>query len=172
MKPLLAGLGLEIRDIGVFDEKPADYPDIAAKGGRTGSSRGSGAGGHHRWRGHRFVDRRQQSLGHPRGALLRPRFGPQQPRTQQCQCADAGCAAADRGPGGRSLAHLAGDAFRGRQTYGAGGEDHTDRAAVWKGWRAGGGPRGGPSAHAADRRSGRIADRPHACCVPKLRAQI
>ncbi len=31
LKPLLAGLGLEIRDIGVHDEKPADYPDIALK---------------------------------------------------------------------------------------------------------------------------------------------
>jgi len=31
LKPLLAGLGLEVRDIGVFDEKPADYPDIAQK---------------------------------------------------------------------------------------------------------------------------------------------
>jgi deoxyribose-phosphate aldolase len=31
LKPLLAGLGLEIRDIGVYDEKPADYPDIAQK---------------------------------------------------------------------------------------------------------------------------------------------
>jgi deoxyribose-phosphate aldolase len=28
---LLAGLGLEVRDVGVFDEKPADYPDIAQK---------------------------------------------------------------------------------------------------------------------------------------------
>ena len=31
LKPLLAGLGLEINDAGVFDEKPADYPDIAQK---------------------------------------------------------------------------------------------------------------------------------------------
>jgi deoxyribose-phosphate aldolase len=31
LKPLLAGLGLEVRDIGVYDEKPADYPDIAQK---------------------------------------------------------------------------------------------------------------------------------------------
>jgi len=31
LKPLLEGLGLEVRDIGVFDEKPADYPDIAQK---------------------------------------------------------------------------------------------------------------------------------------------
>jgi deoxyribose-phosphate aldolase len=31
LKPLLAGLGLEARDVGVFDEKPADYPDIAQK---------------------------------------------------------------------------------------------------------------------------------------------
>jgi len=29
LKPLLAELGLEVRDIGVHDEKPADYPDIA-----------------------------------------------------------------------------------------------------------------------------------------------
>jgi deoxyribose-phosphate aldolase len=31
LKPLLAGLRLEVRDAGVFDEKPADYPDIAQK---------------------------------------------------------------------------------------------------------------------------------------------
>jgi len=31
LKPLLAGLDLEVRDVGVFDEKPADYPDIAQK---------------------------------------------------------------------------------------------------------------------------------------------
>jgi deoxyribose-phosphate aldolase len=31
LKPLLAGLGLEVRDAGVYDEKPADYPDIAQK---------------------------------------------------------------------------------------------------------------------------------------------
>jgi deoxyribose-phosphate aldolase len=29
LKPLLAALGLEIHDVGVHDEKPADYPDIA-----------------------------------------------------------------------------------------------------------------------------------------------
>jgi len=31
LKPILQGLGLEIRDVGVYDEKPADYPDIALK---------------------------------------------------------------------------------------------------------------------------------------------
>jgi len=31
LKPLLAGLGLEVHDVGVVDEKPADYPDIAQK---------------------------------------------------------------------------------------------------------------------------------------------
>jgi deoxyribose-phosphate aldolase len=31
LKALLASLGLEVRDIGVHDEKPADYPDIALK---------------------------------------------------------------------------------------------------------------------------------------------
>ena len=31
LKPLLSGLALEIRDVGVYDEKPADYPDIAQK---------------------------------------------------------------------------------------------------------------------------------------------
>src|SRR5947208_3983622 len=29
LKPILAELGLSIRDIGVTEEKPADYPDIA-----------------------------------------------------------------------------------------------------------------------------------------------
>jgi ribose 5-phosphate isomerase B len=29
LKPLLESLGLETRDVGVFEEKPADYPDIA-----------------------------------------------------------------------------------------------------------------------------------------------
>jgi deoxyribose-phosphate aldolase len=31
LKPLLVAAGLEIRDVGVYDEKPADYPDIAVK---------------------------------------------------------------------------------------------------------------------------------------------
>jgi len=31
LKPLLASLRLEVRDVGVFDEQPADYPDIAVK---------------------------------------------------------------------------------------------------------------------------------------------
>jgi len=29
LKPVLHGLGLEVRDIGVHDERPSDYPDIA-----------------------------------------------------------------------------------------------------------------------------------------------
>jgi len=31
LKPLLASLRLEVHDVGVYDEKPADYPDIALK---------------------------------------------------------------------------------------------------------------------------------------------
>jgi len=31
LKPLLEGLGLEIRDVGVYEETPADYPDLALK---------------------------------------------------------------------------------------------------------------------------------------------
>jgi ribose 5-phosphate isomerase B len=31
LKPLIESLGLAVRDIGVFDAKPADYPDIAVK---------------------------------------------------------------------------------------------------------------------------------------------
>lgn len=31
LKPILAELGLEVRDCGVMEEKPADYPDIALK---------------------------------------------------------------------------------------------------------------------------------------------
>jgi ribose 5-phosphate isomerase B len=31
LKPLTEGLGFELRDVGVYDEKPADYPDLALK---------------------------------------------------------------------------------------------------------------------------------------------
>ena len=31
VKPLIEGLGLAVKDVGTFDEKPADYPDIALK---------------------------------------------------------------------------------------------------------------------------------------------
>src|SRR5205814_5510179 len=31
LKPVIEGLGLQVRDIGVHEEKPADYPDIALK---------------------------------------------------------------------------------------------------------------------------------------------
>jgi ribose 5-phosphate isomerase B len=31
LKPLLEGLGLQVRDVGVHEEKAADYPDIALK---------------------------------------------------------------------------------------------------------------------------------------------
>ena len=31
LKPLIEGLGLQVRDVGVFEEKPADYPDLALK---------------------------------------------------------------------------------------------------------------------------------------------
>jgi len=44
LKPLLASLGLEARDVGVYDEKPADYPDIALKVAElvTGGAAGRG----------------------------------------------------------------------------------------------------------------------------------
>jgi ribose 5-phosphate isomerase B len=29
LKPILAGLGLEARDVGIYEEQPADYPDLA-----------------------------------------------------------------------------------------------------------------------------------------------
>ena len=31
LKPVLESLGLDVRDVGVYEEKPADYPDIALK---------------------------------------------------------------------------------------------------------------------------------------------
>jgi ribose 5-phosphate isomerase B len=31
LKPVIESLGFEVRDIGVYEEKPADYPDIAHK---------------------------------------------------------------------------------------------------------------------------------------------
>ena len=80
IKPLLADLGLETRDVGVYDEKPADYPDIALKVAELVARGEARRGRNHRWRGDRLVDRGQQSSGNPRGAMLRPRVGPQQPR--------------------------------------------------------------------------------------------
>ena len=29
LKPVIEGLGFEARDVGVYEEKPADYPDLA-----------------------------------------------------------------------------------------------------------------------------------------------
>src|SRR5512133_1734510 len=31
LKPIIEGLGFQIRDVGVNEEKPADYPDLALK---------------------------------------------------------------------------------------------------------------------------------------------
>jgi ribose 5-phosphate isomerase B len=31
LKPVIESLGLQLRDVGVYDEKPADYPDLALK---------------------------------------------------------------------------------------------------------------------------------------------
>jgi ribose 5-phosphate isomerase B len=31
LKPLIEGLGMQVRDVGVHEEKPADYPDLALK---------------------------------------------------------------------------------------------------------------------------------------------
>jgi ribose 5-phosphate isomerase B len=31
LKPLIESLGLSVRDVGVYEEKPADYPDLALK---------------------------------------------------------------------------------------------------------------------------------------------
>jgi ribose 5-phosphate isomerase B len=31
LKPVIESLGLEVRDVGVYEEKPADYPDLALK---------------------------------------------------------------------------------------------------------------------------------------------
>lgn len=38
LKPVLASLGLEVCDVGVFEEKPADYPDIACQVARLVTS--------------------------------------------------------------------------------------------------------------------------------------
>lgn len=31
LKPMIESLGLQVRDVGVYEEKPADYPDLALK---------------------------------------------------------------------------------------------------------------------------------------------
>ena len=38
LKPVLESLGYEVRDVGVYEEKPADYPDIALKVGELVAS--------------------------------------------------------------------------------------------------------------------------------------
>jgi ribose 5-phosphate isomerase B len=38
LKPVLVSLGLEVRDVGVYEEKPADYPDLAFKVGELVAS--------------------------------------------------------------------------------------------------------------------------------------
>jgi ribose 5-phosphate isomerase B len=38
LKPVLTELGLEVRDVGVYEEKPADYPDLALKVGERVAS--------------------------------------------------------------------------------------------------------------------------------------
>ena len=38
LKPGLTELGLEVRDVGVYEEKPADYPDLALKVGELVAS--------------------------------------------------------------------------------------------------------------------------------------
>ena len=63
-------LGLEVRDVGVYEEKPADYPDLALKVAELVASGtaargividGAGIGSSHG---------RQQGSGHPRGPVL------------------------------------------------------------------------------------------------------
>lgn len=44
LKPLIEGMGLAIRDAGVFEEKPADYPDIALKVAELVTSGAAGRG--------------------------------------------------------------------------------------------------------------------------------
>ena len=44
LKPLLENLGLQVRDVGVFEEKPADYPDLALKVAELVAARTAGRG--------------------------------------------------------------------------------------------------------------------------------
>jgi ribose 5-phosphate isomerase B len=44
LKPLIEGLGLSVRDVGVYEEKPADYPDLALKVAELVASGAAGRG--------------------------------------------------------------------------------------------------------------------------------
>jgi ribose 5-phosphate isomerase B len=44
LKPMLEGLGLQVRDVSVTEEKPADYPDIALKVAELVADRTAGRG--------------------------------------------------------------------------------------------------------------------------------
>jgi len=79
IKPLLEGLGLEIRDVGVYEEKPADYPDIACKVADLVVS--GVASGHYRgWRGigSCMAANKFRAFGQPCVMIKLP---PEQPRT-------------------------------------------------------------------------------------------
>ena len=70
LKPVLEQLGFEPRDVGVYEEAAADYPDIAEKVADLVASGAARARRHHRRRGHRLRHRRQQGSGHPRRPVL------------------------------------------------------------------------------------------------------
>jgi len=69
LKPILEGLGLEVRDVGVYDEQPADYPDLALKVAELVAAGTAARGRGDRWRGHRLLDRGEQG-GQASGAAL------------------------------------------------------------------------------------------------------
>ncbi len=70
LKPVIESLGLQVRDVGVTEEKPADYPDIALQVAELVAVGHRLPRRHSGRRRHRFVHRGQQGSGHPRGLVL------------------------------------------------------------------------------------------------------
>ena len=70
LKPLIEELGLISLDVGVDEEKPVDYPDIAEKVGEAILKKNAGARRDYRRRGHRIGHGSEQNAGHPRSPML------------------------------------------------------------------------------------------------------
>jgi hypothetical protein len=70
LKPLIESLGFQVRDVGVHEEKAADYPDLALKVAELVAAGTARRGVFDRWRRYRFVHGGEQGSGYPGGPML------------------------------------------------------------------------------------------------------
>jgi RpiB/LacA/LacB family sugar-phosphate isomerase len=134
LKPLFEECGLAVRDVGVHEEKTADYPDIARQVAElvaSGAARrgvildGAGIGSS-------IAANKVPGI---RAALCYDKSSARNSREHNdFQCTYARGSAAHRQPGGGGPAHLAGHSVRRRPARRAPGKDRADRAGVLETW--------------------------------------